>query len=769
MNWLQYLGEANLYLAVFYLAYRLLLSKETHNQLNRFYLLFSCIAAFTLPVLQLGILKPAQAIVINQTYPTDMFYPQLGEQMTTNQAVALPVTRVHHLNWQDCLIYAYALGCAVLLLALLIKLFVLVRMIWNAKRERRDQYRLIYLPESDIAFSFFNYLFIGTNAAGEKTIIRHELVHIRQKHSLDIMFVEVLKIFNWFNPFVYLLQNSLKTIHEYIADEQTAAYENDTVGYTTFLVNNAYGAGSTSITHSFFNYNLLKKRIIMLNRKRSGTSARLKYLIAAPVFAGLLCASTLAFSKDYGWIDLDPAYAPTRLEVLPPVTPSARQMQTNKLNHKYPPPTILSDGYKKLNQHLITHVRYDKTIPSWTKGSVVIVSFNVTNDHKITGARIFKSGGQAFDSMVLHAFETYGGDVADYAGEHKFVFNFYGYNGVDNEKDLNLGRYDVAGLLVIVPPVVKFPPPTITPHILIVVNDEEVQLPADAIVIADTITDVPANTAWAIKKWGTQAKYGVKVFSGHTKMVRNAYKNVDFDEHGGGKGTRNLRGSTIPYDPATLFIVNGKKQIFDAGQIKANSLVSVSCDSMVIYEKGNDYAHSKWGNDAGKTVVLMGENASADLVNFAAKKAASDTLALVFNELYQYLQAHIRYPAIAHDNNITGKVFAVMDISKNGKLRYLTIVRSPSNSISEEVFNALKNCPTIKKMPEGTWTLPLNFSLGYIDNGSTNNIPAATPPPAETEQKSFKFFDAAEPSTRGKSLKMLDELVIRSYIARTKN
>lgn len=282
MNWLHYLGEANLYLAVFYLAYRLLLAKETYNQLSRIYLLFSCVAAFTLPVLQVGALKPAETVTIVPSYSAELVYP-IQTTTTTHVASVTPLIVENHLTWQDYLVYGYAAGCAILLLILLAKLFVLTKMIWTAKCEQQDKYKLIYLPETDVAFSFFNYLFIGTHAEGTKTIITHELVHINQKHSLDILFIELLKMVNWFNPFIYLLQNSLKTIHEYIADEQTAAYENDTAGYAVFLVNNAYGAGGSSITHSFFNYSLLKKRIIMLNQKRSGNSARLKYLIAAPV------------------------------------------------------------------------------------------------------------------------------------------------------------------------------------------------------------------------------------------------------------------------------------------------------------------------------------------------------------------------------------------------------------------------------------------------------------------------------------------------------
>jgi hypothetical protein len=263
MNWLYYLAEANLYLGVFYLAYCLFLNRNTHYQLSRAYLIFSCIVAFILPVLQIGALravKPVDTIssagAITPVMPpaVSVVAPYQSAVINTNTA---PAVVEQHFTLLDGLWYAYLLGVAVLLIVLFIKLYTLFRLTRNEQAVDEGQYRVIYLNGSDVAFSFFNYLFIGADAPGAKTIIRHELVHIRQKHSADIILLEVLKVINWFNPFVYLLQNSLKTVHEYIADEQTAAYETDALTYASFLLKNAYGAGGSSITHSFFNYNLL--------------------------------------------------------------------------------------------------------------------------------------------------------------------------------------------------------------------------------------------------------------------------------------------------------------------------------------------------------------------------------------------------------------------------------------------------------------------------------------------------------------------------------
>jgi hypothetical protein len=351
MNWLHYLMEANLYLAVFYTVYYVFLRNDTHYTLNRVYLLLSCAVSFIIPVIQLGFLKhtESQAPVVQHVNNG------AGVKLIEITLIPPPPPQV---TWQDGIFYIYLAGAAVLLLVLLVKLYHLVRLTRKSDTPIDASYKLVYLNDSNTAFSFFNFLFIGTKAEGRETIIKHELVHISQKHSADIVFIEILKIINWFNPFIYILQHSLKAIHEYIADEQTAATETDALTYSSFLVHNAYGLSGSSITHSFFNYNLLKKRIIMLNQKRSGSLARLKYLLAVPICGGLLCASTLAFSKDYGWIVLMKQKADTVVKPPPPppaqpkvidvkLLPPPPPPRQNDKNVKFAAPTAPSEVTKK--------------------------------------------------------------------------------------------------------------------------------------------------------------------------------------------------------------------------------------------------------------------------------------------------------------------------------------------------------------------------------------------------------------------------------------
>jgi len=367
---------------------------------------------------------------------------------------------VPQLGVADYLWYAYLIGSTISLAVLLVRLTSLLLLTRRAVRTKHGRHTIIQLPGTNVAFSFFNYLFLGDNAPATDTIITHELVHIRQKHSADVIFLELLKIINWFNPCIYLLQNSLKTIHEYIADQHTVSHQTDTHTYATFLVNTAHGVGGSPITHSFFNYNLLKKRIIMLNQKPSGKSARLKYLITAPICAALLCMSTLAFTKDYNWIDLDPAKAvamvikpllqfPAPLKVQETVITSqpenqpapvveARSLKTKhktvvtdstsitapSTSDKIYLPFVSDGGYHAFAHYLHKSINYKPTADD--KGGAVVIGFTLDKSLKMTDLKIVHSAGDKLDNLAMDAFKNYKGTVNDDAGRYlEFTVYFF--------------------------------------------------------------------------------------------------------------------------------------------------------------------------------------------------------------------------------------------------------------------------------------------------------------------------------------------------------
>ena len=147
------------------------------------------------------------------------------------------------------------------------------------------------------AFSFFNVLFVSKELKSRSTIMKHEFVHIRQLHSADVLLFELIVIFNWFNPVVYLYKSSIKHIHEFIADEIASRNEVSKADYAMLLFQEQFGVQAIPLTNNFFNQSLLKLRIKMLNKKRSAKTAVMKYGLIAPLFIVMIVVSSATLAS----------------------------------------------------------------------------------------------------------------------------------------------------------------------------------------------------------------------------------------------------------------------------------------------------------------------------------------------------------------------------------------------------------------------------------------------------------------------------------------
>lgn len=344
MSWLYYLLEANLYLLLFYGFYRLFLHHDTFYGLNRYYLIFSSVLSFILPFFQLGFLK---------------------EEVVISYAAFTPIPQsTTLLTLENVFLLLYGLISLGLIIKICTGLSRLQSIIKKAKKTRENGITLIEMENSKMAFSFFNFLFIDPELDQKTTILKHEMVHIRQKHSIDILLFELIQISSWFNPITYLIKNDIKLIHEYLADEVTTNKDIAKYEYAMFLIQNSYGNREVSLTNHFFNSSLLKNRISMLNQTKSAKWARLKLLFIIPITGFMLCLSTTAFTKDYGTIQLGQKKESltlalqdtTRKKVKqiklvpppPPVAPGSSKARktapvVKKDGKKLPPPVVIND------------------------------------------------------------------------------------------------------------------------------------------------------------------------------------------------------------------------------------------------------------------------------------------------------------------------------------------------------------------------------------------------------------------------------------------
>ncbi|MDQ6477597.1 TonB family protein [Dyadobacter sp. LHD-138] len=269
METLIYLGKVNVYWILFYACYWLLFRKHTFFVWNRFYLLGSLLVSFALPLIHF----PDNARVL----PTAVYaVSAIPIYVSTPESTKLA------LHWTQFVWAVQIIGAALMLVKLLEGFRDLFRLIGQGDEIPMEDHTLVLLPHNEIgSFSFLKWLVVN-RADYEKhfdPILRHEAVHIRQLHSLDILLAELLKIFFWFNPVIWFYKRSLQEVHEFLADEEAPNRDH----YANFLVSYALSAPVASLTNHFFNSSMLKKRIVMIYKNRNSDWALGKYFLILPL------------------------------------------------------------------------------------------------------------------------------------------------------------------------------------------------------------------------------------------------------------------------------------------------------------------------------------------------------------------------------------------------------------------------------------------------------------------------------------------------------
>ena len=254
---------------LFLTVFEILFKKETFFKANRFYLIGALILSLVLPLIQI----PVEAIVHEQA-----IY-QLKEIVITKNVSEIYLKNGLE-NYSSVFLF-YLIGVLVFSFLFIYKLGKLLTYIISAKKSDQNNGNIFFISNSNQAFSFFNKVFIGSNNKNLDVILKHELVHAKQLHSLDVLFMEVLKIIFWFNPLLYLYYNRIVALHEFEADFKSA--DLDRKKYFEVLLCEVLNCSSISFTNNFYNQSLIKKRIIMLQKSKSKRQGVVKYLLAIPV------------------------------------------------------------------------------------------------------------------------------------------------------------------------------------------------------------------------------------------------------------------------------------------------------------------------------------------------------------------------------------------------------------------------------------------------------------------------------------------------------
>ena len=300
-EFLIYQGKTAVILAVFYMFYRLLLSKDTFHRFNRIILLGTAALSFVLP---LCVITIHEVVTIPAVQPA----PQVLESATIGTMAA--VAEVSEPIWPYVLCGIFALGAFGVLVITIISIAQVISMITSGEHRILESGETLVITDAEIApFSWMKYIVLSRedHENGYSQILIHEKAHIALRHSWDILFVDMITALQWFNPAMWMLKADLRAIHEFEADDAVLRSGADVKEYQYLLIRKAVSKSGYSVANSF-NHSTLKARITMMLNKKSSRKGAWKALYVLPL-VGISLSVTAETKVDYQYEPQEPLKA----------------------------------------------------------------------------------------------------------------------------------------------------------------------------------------------------------------------------------------------------------------------------------------------------------------------------------------------------------------------------------------------------------------------------------------------------------------------------
>ena len=278
-----YILKSSVCLVLFYLFFRLLLSKETFHRFNRMALL---------GVLFFSLLIPCIEVTTRHQVEVQQAVLSIEQLLLMAELEATPanvgaVQETPTISWVQIVLLVYLAGILFLVCRNIYSLICLFRLVHSGKHEKLEKGVTLVVHNQEIApFSWMKYIVISRKDLEEngREILIHEMAHIHHRHLVDLLVADICIFFQWFNPGAWLLKQELQNIHEYEADETVINEGVNAKEYQLLLIKKAVGTRLYSMANSF-NHSKLKKRITMMLKEKSNPWARLKYLYVLPLAA----------------------------------------------------------------------------------------------------------------------------------------------------------------------------------------------------------------------------------------------------------------------------------------------------------------------------------------------------------------------------------------------------------------------------------------------------------------------------------------------------
>jgi len=309
-NLLNYIIESGISLGVFTIIYLLLLRKETLLKVSRFYLLLALLFSTVLPFITIRYAFPVSVLNQQGSIQNGLNGTNLLETVTVF-ASGLPAKVGQKFLSFSPTLWFYKIGAVAAMVIIVTGLAQLLLMFISNRVFRLKRARLVLTRKSISPYSFFNLVFIGSELPRQenwKTMVHHELEHARQGHSFDVLFIDFMMVFQFFNPFYWIIRRLVRENHEYLADRAVLErYRISAGNYKALLLTQVIG-GKPIITSNFFTIQTIKKRFKMITRNKTGKYGFLKYS------AGLVVALvvTLLFACEKVENSVEPHFDPEK-------------------------------------------------------------------------------------------------------------------------------------------------------------------------------------------------------------------------------------------------------------------------------------------------------------------------------------------------------------------------------------------------------------------------------------------------------------------------
>lgn len=396
-----YLLQVNVGLILFYALYKLVCTRDTFFRSRRFILIVSLVLPFILPFIDVREWLESGDRMIMLTH---FDYSAVLPEIVVGSEVAETGNRVFVLS--EWIGYLYLAGVVVLLVRLVVQAFSLYRLIVRMPEKEINGVRVKCLNDPSGPFSFFGWIFMNPAAVKEdeiSEILTHEMAHVKQHHSVDVLLAEMVSICCWMNPFAWLLKREVRLNLEFLADRKVMEAGFATKSYQYHLLglayNHKYGLSNN------FNFSHLKQRIIMMNKKKSNAAGHIKYaLFVLPAFA-LLVAGNISCSQDASQTE------DAKEEVVAPVSPEAKEAPADSTAKEevfmvaeqmpeYP------GGMKEMLKFLQENVKYPENAMKNNVQGRVIVQFVVEKDGTPTEFKVARSVDPDLDAEALRVLQT---------------------------------------------------------------------------------------------------------------------------------------------------------------------------------------------------------------------------------------------------------------------------------------------------------------------------------------------------------------------------